>query len=250
MTAGRLPAAAPRSEAPPAPWEAILRLEHVTRRFGGLVAVDDLSFAVGRGSITALIGPNGAGKTTVFNLISGLLRPDAGRIEFDGQEITGWRPQRIARRGLVRTFQLPSVFNRMTVLENLEVVGGAGSGARARDLLDRAGLAGCWREYAGDLSYGQQKLVDVVRALMLDPRLILLDEPAAGLGRTEQERLFAFLHGLRMTGCSLLIIEHQVHLVRDHAAHVVVLNFGQKLAEGGYAEIRADERVLTVYFGA
>lgn len=227
----------------------ILRLERVTRRFGGLLAVDDLSFSIPRHGITAMIGPNGAGKTTVFNLISGLLRPDAGSIAFDGEDITGWRPQAIARRGLVRTFQLPSVFGRMTVLENLEVVGGRGSQPRALELLERARLADVRHEYAGDLSYGQQKLIDIVRALMLDPRLILLDEPAAGLGRTEQGRLFAYLGELRAAGCAFLVIEHQMHLVRDYADHVMVLNFGQKLAEGGYAEIRADERVLDVYFG-
>jgi branched-chain amino acid transport system ATP-binding protein len=227
----------------------LLRLDRVSRRFGGLVAVDGLSFAVPPARVTALIGPNGAGKTTVFNLISGLLRPHGGSVVFDGADITGRRPQAIARQGLVRTFQLPSVFGRMTVLENLEVVGGRGSQGRALALLERAHLADVRHEYAGDLSYGQQKLIDVVRALMLAPRLILLDEPAAGLGRTEQERLFAFLDELRAAGCAFLVIEHQMHLVRDYADRVIVLNFGRKLAEGPYAEIRTDERVLDVYFG-
>jgi len=227
----------------------VLELQAVTKRFGGLVAVRDFSMAVAPQTITALIGPNGAGKTTVFNMISGLLRPDAGRVIFAGQEITRWRPQAIARRGLVRTFQLLSVFPRMTVLENLEVVGGAHSRPRALDLLARSGLADLRSEYAGDLPYGQQKMLDVLRSLMLDPALILLDEPAAGLSHVEQERLFAFLRELRGGGRSILVIEHQMHLVRDHADWVVVMNFGEKLVEGRYEEIRHDDRVLSSYFG-
>jgi ABC-type branched-subunit amino acid transport system ATPase component len=128
-------------------------------------------------------------------------------------------------------------------------VGGPGSLARTHALLERGHMADVRQEYAGDLSYGQQKVLDILRALMLEPKLILLDEPAAGVGRAEQERLFAFIRELETAGCSFLIIEHQMHLVRDYAQRVVVLNFGQKLAEGTYEEIRADERVLSVYFG-
>jgi branched-chain amino acid transport system ATP-binding protein len=233
----------------PASAGPILELQDITRRFGGLVAVNQFSMTVRPQSTTALIGPNGAGKTTVFNLISGLLRPDRGRVLFDGEEITHWRPQVIARRGLVRTFQLLSVFGRMTVLENLEVVGGAHSRPRALELLDRGGMAGLREEYAGNLPYGQQKLLDVLRSLMLNPALILLDEPAAGLSRLEQERLFSFFHELRTGGRSILIIEHQMHLIREHADWVIVMNFGEKLIEGSYEEIRHDERVLTSYFG-
>jgi ABC-type branched-subunit amino acid transport system ATPase component len=228
---------------------ALLRLEGVSKAFGGLAAVDDLSFSVAPRSITALIGPNGAGKTTVFNLISGLLRCDRGRIVFRGREISGLRPQAITRARLVRTFQIPRVYARMTVLENLLVVGSRARRQAAMDLLARTGLAEAAAEYAGDLSYGQQKLLDIARALILEPELILLDEPTAGTSRAEQARLFDLLHVLRKGGTAFLVIEHHMDVVRDHSDTVVVVNFGRKIAEGPYEVIRRDERVLDAYFG-
>jgi ABC-type branched-subunit amino acid transport system ATPase component len=228
---------------------ALLTLDGVSKSFGGLVAVEGLSFGVAPQSITALIGPNGAGKTTVFNLISGLLRCDRGRIVFRGQDISRLRPQAITRAGLVRTFQIPRVYARMTVIENLLVVGSRTRRSAALDLLARSGLADVAEEYAGDLSYGQQKILDVARALILEPQLILLDEPTAGASRLEQTRLFELLHTLRDAGTAFLVIEHQMEVVREHSDNVVVVNFGKKIAEGPYGVIRRDELVLDAYFG-
>jgi ABC-type branched-subunit amino acid transport system ATPase component len=228
---------------------ALLTLDGVSKSFGGLVAVEGLSFGVAPRSITALIGPNGAGKTTVFNLISGLLRCDRGRIVFRGQDISRLRPQAITRAGLVRTFQIPRVYARMTVIENLLVVGSRTRRSAALDLLARSGLADVAEEYAGDLSYGQQKILDVARALILEPQLILLDEPTAGASRLEQTRLFELLHTLRDAGTAFLVIEHQMEVVREHSDNVVVVNFGKKIAEGPYGVIRRDELVLDAYFG-
>ena len=219
---------------------ALLTLEGVSKSFGGLVAVDDLSFSVAPRRITALIGPNGAGKTTVFNLISGLLRCDRGRIVFRGRDISRLRPQAITRAGLVRTFQIPRVYARMTVIENLLVVGSRTRRGAAMDLLAKSGLAEVAEEYAGDLSYGQQKILDIVRALILDPELILLDEPTAGASRGEQARLFGLLHTLRDAGTGFLVIEHQMEIVREHSDTVVVVNFGKKITEGPYSVIRQD----------
>jgi branched-chain amino acid transport system ATP-binding protein len=228
---------------------AVLTLEGVSKSFGGLMAVEDLSFSVAPRSITALIGPNGAGKTTVFNLISGLLRCDRGRIVFRGREISRLRPQAITRAGLVRTFQLPRVYPRMTVIENMLVVGSRAKRSAAIDLLARSGLAEAAEEYAGDLSYGQQKILDIARAVILGPELILLDEPTAGTSRVEQDRLFGLVHALRDAGTGFLVIEHQMEVVRQHSDNVIVVNFGKKIAEGSYAVIRKDEGVLDAYFG-
>lgn len=230
--------------------DPLLKLDEVSKAFGGLVAVNRLTLDVAPQSLTALIGPNGAGKTTVFNLISGLVRWGGGRMHFLGEEVTGLPPRSITRKGLARTFQIPRVYARMTVMENLLVVGSRAKRSLAQRVLERAGLAAMLNEYAGDLSYGQQKLLDISRALMLNPRLILLDEPVAGTSRAEQDRLFALIHELRDAGMTFLIIEHQMDVVREHSDKVIVMNFGAKIAEGTFGEIRRDARVLDAYFGA
>jgi branched-chain amino acid transport system ATP-binding protein len=248
-----------------------LVLEHVTKRFDGLVAVDDVSFCVPASGITAVIGPNGAGKTTLFSLISGFLTPTAGRILFDGSDITGLAPEKVAARGLVRTFQLVKLFEDLTALENVKVgrhLHGRGGllaallrppsarheekevEFRARELLDFVGLLHKAHEEASGLSYGQQRLLEMARALAADPRLVLLDEPAAGLNREESVALCRIIRRIAEAGATVLLIEHDMTLVMNTADRVVVVDFGRKIAEGAPAEVRADPAVIAAYLGA
>lgn len=248
----------------------ILSVEHLTMRFGGLTAVDNVSFVAGRGEITALIGPNGAGKTTVFNLVTNLFRPDAGEISFYGTSLIGRTPDEIASLGLIRTFQTARVFPGMTVLENalagahLKVRSGLfrqmlwlGSARReeralraeAEALLDLVGLSS-FRDAAGtDLPMGGQKLLEVVRALMAHPRLLLLDEPAAGLNDKETEDLAELLSAVRGAGITVIVVEHNMSLVMSISDQVVVLDAGAIAASGTPAEIQKDERVIAAYVG-
>jgi branched-chain amino acid transport system ATP-binding protein len=247
-----------------------LRLEGVTRRFGGLVAVDDVSFEVPADGVTAVIGPNGAGKTTLFNLISGFLPPSAGRITFEGNDITGRPPAEIARAGLVRTFQLVKLFEDLSVIDNVKVgchlKGRAGLfaalfrpasarreeqalDARARDLLAFAGLAAMADEPASALPYGRQRMLELARAMAAGPRLILLDEPAAGLNTEESAALSRIIRRIADEGTSVLLIEHDMTLVMNTAERVVVVDFGRKIAQGTPAEVRVDPAVIAAYLG-
>ncbi|MBI3106825.1 MAG: ABC transporter ATP-binding protein [Candidatus Rokubacteria bacterium] len=247
-----------------------LALETVTKAFEGLVAVFDLSFVVRPAVITALIGPNGAGKTTIFNLISGLLRPSAGRITFEGRDLTRLPPHEICRVGIGRSFQTPQTFGHMTVLENVmvaaQVRGSAGwlaaglrlpaalrEEARIRELaltqlrfLELAALA---TRPAGIVPLGQQRLLELARALATEPRVLLLDEPAAGLTQAEVRALRDVLLRIRGREIAILLVEHNMRFVLRTADHVVVLNHGQKLAEGSAGDVAQDPRVVAAYLG-
>jgi len=230
----------------------VLELEGVTKRFGGVTAVDGCSIALRPGRIYGLIGPNGSGKTTLFNCITGVEPRDAGAIRLRGRRIDGLPPHRIARLGVGRTFQVIRVFPELTALENLLVVSWVDRGAalaRARELLAFVRLADLADAPAGTLSYGQQKLVEFARVLMMDPSLILLDEPAAGVNPTLLNELLGEIRQLRDEGRTLLIVEHDLRIVMGLCEHVFVLDYGEKIAEGTPDVIRRDARVIQAYFG-
>jgi len=232
--------------------EPILEVAELTKRFGGVTAVDRCSLALAPGRIYGLIGPNGSGKTTLFNCITGLEVRDAGAVRFRGRRVDGWAPHRIAALGLGRTFQVIRVFPELTALENLLVVArghAADALRRARDLLTFVRLDGLAGEPAGALSYGQQKLLEFARVLMIDPGLILLDEPAAGVNRTLLNELLAAIRGLRDEGRTVLIVEHDMKVVMGLCEWVFVLDYGEKIAEGPPEAIQRDERVIEAYFG-
>ena len=248
----------------------LLSLQGVTRRYGGLVAVDAIDLKVADGGVTAVIGPNGAGKTTLFNLISGFQAPNAGRIVFAGEDITARLPEAIAAAGLVRTFQLVQLFQNLSVLENIQVgchlhtKGGVLAAllrtrstrqaerdveARARELLDFVGLEGAAEMEASALAYGQQRLLEIARALAAKPRLLLLDEPAAGLSADESRRLSAAIRAIAGRGTTVLLIEHDMKLVMNTADTIAVLDFGRKIAEGAPVAVREDPAVIAAYLG-
>ena len=247
-----------------------LVLDKVSKSFGGLAAVADLSFEVAEDRITALIGPNGAGKTTTFNLISGLLPPTSGHVTFDGRDLTRLLPHQVCRAGIGRSFQTPQTFGEMTVLENVMVASQwhAKSGflaiglrlararadesvirARAMEQLAFLHLDHLADRRAGTLPLGQQRMLEIARALATDPKVLLLDEPAAGLTRAEQGTLRKLLFEIRGCGIAILLVEHNMRFVFRTADHVVVLNFGRKLAEGPAAAIAQDQRVIAAYLG-
>jgi ABC-type branched-subunit amino acid transport system ATPase component len=231
---------------------SILSLESVRKSFGGVTAVGGVSLTLEAGHIYGLIGPNGSGKTTLFNCITGLERPDGGRVSFQRERIDHLRPSAIARRGIGRTFQVIRVFPELTALENLLVVTRgprAEAERRGREMLQFVKLERLADEYAGNLSYGQQKLVEFVRVLMTDPALILLDEPAAGVNRTLLNDLLAAVSRLRDEGRTILLVEHDMKVVMGLCETVFVLDHGEKIAEGSPGVIQADERVIEAYFG-
>jgi len=230
----------------------LLEIRDLTKRFGGVVAVNRCSLALAPGKIYGLIGPNGSGKTTLFNCITGLERRDAGEIFFRGKRIDGLKPHRVAACGIGRTFQIIRVFPELTALENLLVVTREPfevAHRRAQELLRFVTLDRLQNEYGGNLSYGQQKLLEFIRVLMRDPELILLDEPAAGVNRTLLNELLAAITRLRDQGKTILIVEHDMKVVMGLCEKVFVLDYGEKIAEGPPDVIQADDRVVEAYFG-
>jgi branched-chain amino acid transport system ATP-binding protein len=247
-----------------------LRLENLTKRFGGLTAVDSVSCDVADHGVTAIIGPNGAGKTTLFNMISGFHVPTSGRVTFDGRDITGARPEDVAALGIIRTFQLVQLFSDLPAIENVKVgrhlqtKGGffsaivrprwvrdqeAALDESARHLLERVGLGAQADDQASALPYGQQRLLEIARGLAAEPRLLLLDEPAAGLNSEESKRLSGLIRKIAEGGTRVLLIEHDMNLVMNTADFVIVLDFGKKIAQGTPAEIRTNPAVLAAYLG-
>ena len=230
----------------------LLEVQGLTKRFGGVTAVHDCSLALAPGRIYGLIGPNGSGKTTLFNCITGVEARDAGLIRFAGRRIDGLPAHRVARIGIGRTFQAIRVFPELSALENLLVVawGNRADGLRrGRELLAFVKLDGLAEEPAGSLSYGQQKLLELVRVLMMEPRLILLDEPAAGVNRTLLNDLLGAIRRLRDEGRGVLIVEHDMKVVMGLCEYVFVLDHGEKIAEGPPETIQRDARVVEAYFG-
>ena len=248
-----------------------LDAQRITIRFGGLVAVDDVSFQIPQRSIVSLIGPNGAGKTTFFNVLTGLYKPTAGRVIFDGKNVTGMPPHKIAGRGLGRTFQNIRLFNLMTAEENVMVamhshlksgiigtVFGLPRQRReerearelARELLDFVGIGKVADDYARNLSYGDQRRLEVARALALRPKVLLLDEPTAGMNPQESLRFNDFVHRVRdEKDLAILLIEHDMSVVMRVSERITVLDSGQKIAEGSPEDIRTNERVVEAYLG-
>ena len=250
---------------------ALLNVEGLVKRFGGHYAVDGATFSVERGSITGMIGPNGAGKTTCFNCIAGSLKPDGGRVRFDGEDITGLPSYRVFRRGLTRTFQIPQELSAMTVLENLMVVPAGQSGERvvdswfrpwrvaaqereiaerAHEVLDEVDLLHEAQNYAGNLSGGQRKLLELARALMSSPSLILLDEPSAGVNPTLTLRLVEHIEGLRdRFGITFFVIAHDMDFMLRLCERLIVMADGRVLVDGDPREVLEDATVQAAYLG-
>ena len=248
--------------------QAILSASDVHRAFGGVKAVDGATFTALRGRVTGLIGPNGAGKSTLMGIVAGAIPADAGHIEFDGADITGLPPHQIARRGLIRTFQLSAEFSKLTVLENLLVAAPAQKGesllgaelgrlywgrdedalvARAREVLDRFAMSPKENELAGNLSGGQKRLLEIMRALMAGPKLLLLDEPFAGVNPTLAREIEQYLLDLRDEGLSMIMVEHELGVVERLCDPVVVMAQGKVIGEGSMREVTARQEVLDAY---
>lgn len=249
----------------------ILRAEKLSMYFGGLKAVQNVDFTVQQGKIQGIIGPNGAGKTTFFNMCSGIYKPTIGRIFFDGEDITGQSPETICRKGLARTFQSTQLFKYMTVLENVKIGCHIGTHGNLFDsilhtkryrederyaqehsaqIIHEAGLDQYMDQMAGNLAYGIQRRVEITRALATDPKLLLLDEPAAGMNPNETRQLMEFILTLKDRGYTILLIEHDMKFVMNCCDHIMVLNFGKKLCEGTPAQVRENREVQEAYFGS
>jgi branched-chain amino acid transport system ATP-binding protein len=249
---------------------AVLEARDICKYFGGLKAVEKVNMTINQGDIFGIIGPNGAGKTTFFNICSGLYSPTSGNIIFDGEDITGQRSEIIARKGMARTFQNIKLFRHMTVLENVKI--GFHINTRTGiidallhtkqyredeekvtrgglEILERVGLLPYKDTRAGNMAYGLQRRVEIARALALGPKILLLDEPAAGMNPRETMELMGFIKSLNAQGYTIAVIEHDMKFVMNACNHVLVLNFGMKIREGSPREVQGDKQVQEAYFG-